>query len=65
MPRVHLNRARGLVIQLCEECGLPREEMGAFASYRAIFVEMAHIGRFCAEPVGATVALTPEPADNR
>jgi fatty acid desaturase len=32
MPRVHLNRARDLVIPLCKECGLPREEMGAFAS---------------------------------
>jgi fatty acid desaturase len=50
MPRVHLNRARDLVIHLCDECGLQREEMGAFASYRAIFAEMARIGRFCAEP---------------
>ena len=50
MPPVHLNRARDLVIQLCDECGLRREEMGAFASYRAVFIEMARIGRFCADP---------------
>ena len=60
MPRVHLNRARDLVIQLCDECGLERTEMGAFASYRAILVEMARIGRFCAEPAEGTVPLNAE-----
>jgi fatty acid desaturase len=50
MPRVHLNRARKLVIQACQECGLEREEMGAFASYQAIFVEMDRIGRLCVPP---------------
>jgi fatty acid desaturase len=64
MPRVHLNRARDLVIQLCAECGLPREEMGAFASYRAIFEEMARIGRFCDEPAKETASLTRERADS-
>jgi fatty acid desaturase len=65
LPRVHLNRAPDLVIQLCKACGLPREEMGAFASYHAIVVEMARIGRFCAEPAGGTTDLTPECANNR
>ena len=65
MPRVHLNLARDLVIRLCDECGLPRAEMGAFASYRAIFVEMARIGRFCAEPAGETAAVTRECADSQ
>jgi fatty acid desaturase len=60
MPRVHLNRARDLVMQLCDECDLEREEMGAFASYRAIFVEMARIGRFCAEPARETESLLQE-----